>query len=457
MRGLPAAALVPAVQTISWRAIVAGLPPATARLVEEAARLCRQAGVPAYLVGGVVRDFLLGRPLAEADVVVVGDAAALACQVAQAVGGWWVVFEAFGTARVGIPGGSLDLAPARTERYPRPGALPQVAPAGTIEEDLRRRDFTINALAVPLDGGGGGLVDPWGGRQDLERRLLRALHPASFDDDPTRLLRAARFRVRYGLAVESRTRQWMRRAVAERALDRVSAARRGQELRRALAERPCLPVARTLQRWGLLDALCPGWRLVQRAARVLARLDGDDDPPGGRGPVALVALAEGWLAGEPHVAALQCRQLDERLALTAEERQALERVAQARRAARCLRQGARLLPSTVDCCLRVLPPAALGWVAQAAGGPGSAGYRWVTWYLAEGRRIRPSLTGEDLARLGVPQGPLMGELLEALRRRVLDGRIRSRAEEEAWVRRRLARREGRPGRREGGHGASGPC
>lgn len=430
---------------VSWEAIVARLPEPVARLVRELAELCQHAGLRSYLVGGVVRDFLLGRPLREADVVVVGDAAWVAQQVARRTQAAVVVFPNFGTARLVLDGAALDVAPARTELYPRPGALPQVQAAGSIEEDLWRRDFTVNALAVPLSSDDRALIDPWGGLRDLREGWLRALHERSFEDDPTRLVRAIRFSVRYGLTVEPRTRRWMRQAVAQRALDRVSAQRRGTELRRAMQERPVLPVADAMQRWGLWDALCPGWALSARARRVLARLDADEAPLDARERVALMAVAEGWLARQRERVAGQVEELDRRLALTRAERRALEQLPEARRAAGVLARDGRLKPSTVDRYLRPLTSQpVLGWLAEACGGPGSAGYRWVRWYVEVGCRIRPSLTGRDLERLGVPAGRAMGQLLEALRRAILDGRIHHRAEEVAWVQRRLPYLRHRP-------------
>ena len=431
-------------------AILARLPAESARLVRAVAEACRSRGLAAYLVGGVVRDFLLGRPVVDADIAVVGDAAGAARQAAEAAGASVVVFEAFGTARLVAGGVQVDVAPARTERYPRPGALPQVSAASAIEEDLRRRDFTINALAVPLTGDPRELVDPWGGRKDLQGGWLRALHERSFLDDPTRLLRAVRFGVRYRLTVEPRTRRWMGQAVAARALDRVSAQRRGAELRRALAERPVLPVAVALQRWRLWDALCPTWRLTVRARRALAALDADEEPLDERARVALVAAAEGWLSREPALLARQVSELDRRLALTRPERQAFENMASARAALRALRRapGTAPRPSAVDRRLRSLPAAALAWVAEAGGGPGSAAYRWARWYVEVGRHIRPRLSGRELVRLGVAPGPAVGEILEGLRAAILDGRIHTRAEEVAWLRRRL-RQAGIAGGRDG--------
>src|SRR5215218_8215091 len=191
--------------------------------VREAAR------EPVYLVGGAVRDLLLGRPRADVDLVVEADAAALAARL----GGAEKEHERFGTVKVEVAGHELDIATARTETYPEPGALPVVAPAGSIEADLRRRDFSVNAMAIPL-AGEPRVIDPHGGRDDLAEGLLRVLHPRSFVDDPTRAIRAARYGSRFGFSLEPETFELLRRAD----LATVSADRRqgGIELMRSVEE-----------------------------------------------------------------------------------------------------------------------------------------------------------------------------------------------------------------------------
>ncbi len=430
--------------------LLEGLTPELRRLVEQAARLAHDQGVAAYVVGGAVRDLLVGRPVADVDVVVVGDAGSLARRLAGQAGGGVVVFDAFGTARVEVGRVRLDLAGARTERYPRPGALPQPRPAGAIEDDLFRRDFTINAMAIPLAGDGRELVDPWGGYRDLQSRRLRALHPQSFIDDPTRLFRAVRLSVRYGLRIEPKTRSWMRGALAARAVEEISAERRGAEVRRCLSEHPALPAARAFERWGLWDAACPTWRLLPRSARALAGLDrlracdpellahaGVGDPA----QAGLACVAEGWLAVEPRHEAERVNLLAARLALTRQERRALASLQAARRAVRALSRSGRgqLRPSTADRLLAPLPGPALAWVAAAGGGADTSAAEWVKWYVRQGRHIRPRITGRQLLGLGCPAGPMMKELLARLRAAVLDGRIREPADEVAWVKRQLGR------------------
>ena len=417
------------------------------RLLEAVAAVARERGVAAYVVGGAVRDWLLGRrPIREVDVSVVGDAEALAREVAGRVGGGFVAFERFGTARVAAFGTYIDIARARTERYPAPGALPVPEAAACIDADLFRRDFTINAMAVPLAGDERPLVDPWGGLRDLEARTLRALHPRSFDDDPTRLFRGVRLAVRYGLQIEPETARWMRRAIARRAADTVSAERRGQEVRRALSESPALPVARAFEAWHLWDAACRGWHLRRQAEAVLAAIDRHErelaallDALGAGGQdrlwaVRLLAVAEPWMGRRADALERRALELTARLALTKELRESLRQMGRLRAVRRGLVAARR--PSTADRLLQGLMPLQLAYLA-ARGGFSGPDYNWVDWYARTGRRIRASLTGRDLLALGCPPGPAVGLLQQALRAAVLDGKVRGRAEEKRWVARRL--------------------
>ena len=182
-----------------------------------------------------MRDLLLRRPLIDVDVVVDGNAPAFARRLAQVLGVPARVHERFGTATVPFPGArQLDVAGARRETYAKPGALPRVEPA-PIEEDLGRRDFTINAMALELEPGRR-LLDPFGGKADLERRVVRMLHSDSPIDDPTRAFRAARYANRLDFRVDPGTRAWIAQASRSRAFDAVSGDRLCRELRLLFSE-----------------------------------------------------------------------------------------------------------------------------------------------------------------------------------------------------------------------------
>ena len=211
------------------------------------------------VVGGFVRDVSLGRVPRELDLVIEGDAAALA----RSFGGEVTIHEPFGTASVEGDGWRVDVAMARRERYPQPGALPEVSPA-TIEEDLARRDFTVNAIAVTL---GGERLAAERGLEDLDAGVMRVLHERSFADDPTRLIRLARYAERLGFAVEPRTAE----LAAAASLESLSGARLGGELRLALGEEQPLAVLERL-RGALPFELDPA---LAEAALALAPADAD--------------------------------------------------------------------------------------------------------------------------------------------------------------------------------------
>jgi tRNA nucleotidyltransferase (CCA-adding enzyme) len=389
-------------------------------------RLLAAADPHTFLVGGAVRDLLLGRVPRELDVVVEGDAGALAAAL-----GAQVEHPRFGTARVELEGGArIDIAAARRERYAVPGALPEVEPA-PLEEDLLRRDFTVNAIALALAGERAGeLRAVPDALEDLGARRLRVLHERSFVEDPTRVLRLARYAVRLGFAVGERTAALAGEALAGGALGTVSGARIGAELRLALREPDPVVTLAELERLGVLRALHPRLRcepaLMRRARALLA--DGAREE--GRPDLlllAVLALPLALRAGDDprtEIAAL----LD-RLEFTASER---ERVAAA----------AAAVPELLERLPAVASPAQLWAVARRvplegvalagalegderserdAGEPAvrRAARRW----LQEVRHVRLRIDGGDLLAAGVAQGPEIGRRLEEALRRRLDGEL----------------------------------
>ena len=206
-------------------------------LLQSIGRIAEGLGMPAYAVGGCVRDWLLQAPdKTDVDVTVEGNGIAVAQAVARAFGGTVNAHRQFGTATVTMGGRRVDFATCRRERYANPAAYPTVTP-GTLEEDLFRRDFTMNAMAVALSPVRFGLlVDPFHGADDLSCRQLRILHERSFTDDPSRILRGIRFAERFALRWEPRTAQALRNAMADGALGRLNAGRLHKELDRMLDE-----------------------------------------------------------------------------------------------------------------------------------------------------------------------------------------------------------------------------
>ncbi|MGB9184942.1 MAG: hypothetical protein WCB67_12835, partial [Solirubrobacteraceae bacterium] len=240
-----------------------------------------------HLVGGAVRDLILGHEPRELDLVVENELE----PVVRALDGEERQFARFGTATIRRDGFIYDVARARRETYERPGALPTVAPAD-LASDLRRRDFTVNAIALGVYGAArGGLMAAEHAFEDLDAGQLRVLHPASFLDDPTRLLRLARYASRLGFQVESATLGLAQAAVASGALQTVSGNRLGAELRLAAAEADPVAALAALGPLGLDAALAPGFGLSEPepARRGLELLPGDGD----RAALVIAAAALG--------------------------------------------------------------------------------------------------------------------------------------------------------------------
>jgi tRNA nucleotidyltransferase (CCA-adding enzyme) len=364
---------------------------------------------PAYLVGGAVRDLLRGASPVDLDLALEGDARQAASTVASRLGGEAVDWERFGTAEVRAPELplSVNLATSRRERYSQPGALPEVEPA-SIAEDLARRDFTINAMAIALPHGT--LVDPHGGEADLAAGVIRVLHDRSFVDDPTRLLRALRYEARLGGRLDPHTEELAREAIASGALGTVSGKRIRDELLDLLAE-PEAPSALARMRELKLDcALHPAWRVLpdRAASALLACGETGADP-------ALACLAALMV---PDAEALH--PMLDWLALTRGERDRVSRAAEVG-GHLAHRLSAGMPASAIYALLHGEPLETLA-VALAWGAPGEPVLR----YLSELRGVRLEVTGDDLVAAGVPQSPAIGQALEETLRRKLDGELSGR-------------------------------
>jgi tRNA nucleotidyltransferase (CCA-adding enzyme) len=368
---------------------------------------------PTYLVGGAVRDLLRGAAAVDLDLAVEGDARSVARALADRLGGVAREHERFGTATVRAAELTFDLATTRRETYDEPGALPWVEMA-SLDEDLRRRDFTINTMAVGLTGDDlGHLYDPCGGLADLEEGVVRVLHDGSFIDDPTRLLRAVRYEVRLGFRMDRRTEDLARSAAAGGALRTVSGARVRDELIGLLGEPQAPAGVERMHDLRLDRALHPALdadpELAASASLGAAAIGAD------RALATLAALCsdapgrlDGWLSD---------------LHLTAEERDAVARAArQAPRIAAELQREHQ--PSELRALLAREPFVSLA-LALAMGAPHEPILRWVT----ELRSVRLEITGDDLLAAGVPEGPAVGRALDETLDRKLDGLVSGREEE----------------------------
>lgn len=244
--------------------ILSRIPSQVLAVLQEIGQLAEETGLSAYAVGGMVRDFLLSRENSDFDVVVEGDAVSLA----QCLFNRWdakiQVHSEFGTGTLTRSDGlKIDFVSARRETYPRPGALPLIR-FGTILDDLRRRDFSINALAVSLNPATfGELVDRTNGLRDLQTGQIRALHDRSFIDDPTRIFRAIRYEGRYGFQIIESDQKRMRDAIDKGVLDLISGQRIRNEISRILPEAFAPQMIRRMQEFNIFGRIHAGWEPLQ--------------------------------------------------------------------------------------------------------------------------------------------------------------------------------------------------
>lgn len=416
------------------------LPAETLNLLRAVSRLGESLKVRAYVAGGFVRDLLRAAPSRDLDFVVEGNGLTLARRLCRQLKGTLVVHRAFGTASIrGFRGGRVDVAMARRERYAAPGALPTVTPA-SIAEDLARRDFSVNAMALALTGSAFGyLLDPFGGQRDLETRRIRILHPLSFVEDPTRIFRAVRYSTRLGLSIDRWTRRCMSVALNFGSYPALSGQRLLAELELILREPGWERSLRTLARLGAFRLLDRAYRFPLTAARRLRDLRDLLQWGGERGivldPLPLVLLC--LVGHSPIPLAERCLR---RLALSGEP---LARLLEARvegpSVARRLDAHATAPASQRAAILRAraTETIAFAWLVG-----GKSARAQVQWFLGEGRGVRPLLSGEDLLALGVAKGPAVSRLLHRIRDRRLDGQVSSPEDEVRLVREWMTARAG---------------
>lgn len=393
--------------------------------------------VSVYLVGGPVRDIILGRRSGDLDLTVVGDAVGYAKAFAAHLRAQVTTHPQFGTATVVFRDGvRVDVAAARRERYVHPAALPQVFP-GTIHDDLFRRDFSVNAMAVQIAPRDGGLLDPFGGLEDLDKGVLRVLHAESYRDDPTRIFRGARYAARYRFRFSPRDRELIRGALAGGVLKRLSGDRLFRELKLVLNESAPEAALKILQSRRVLKALDPAlavdrnminqMRRVRRAWGEYHRLEISSKPSLWR--VCLLVL----LASIP----VRVRQrVGGHLGLKGPPLDAL--LGELKDLA--ILQAQLRTPSLRITRLRHLLDGASAdlYILLWASGVRRVRDR-VKRYLTRVRSVKPVLTGRDLKRFGFPPGPTYRRIFDVLLAGRLEGRIRSRQDEVAFLRRRFGR------------------
>lgn len=411
------------------------LPPTQRKLLQVAAMVARAAEGVACLVGGPVRDLLLGTThLRDLDLMTTVDGRSIAASFALHTGGTVEKVTTFGTATVSLPTSdgtiSLDFATMRTETYPHPGALPVVTfPAPAIEDDLRRRDFTVNALALPLTlEGFGTLLDPFDGLRDLQNSYIRVLHDASFRDDPTRLFRGARYAARYGYVFAAHTAHLAALAVRDGYLDTVSPARKRREIELAMRERNSVACFSQFHAQGLLQATSPTLLWDDWVAERIKHITERSELLWQENPETSAPLWAAFVirAGEDAM----MRLFGDLMITETSVRGLIRGLVSAFVAWQTGAITTETPFSTLAPHFEKLAP----WVVRA--------------FFPEPMRARLDrlyerldeygttlhLNGNDLLRLGVPKGPAMGRMLAALRAAWLDGIVCTPDDEEIFVR-----------------------
>jgi tRNA nucleotidyltransferase (CCA-adding enzyme) len=377
-----------------------------------------------YLVGGTVRDILLGEPNFDVDIAVEGDAIALAGSLADALDGRARVHEKFGTAVVLYGDGErVDVVTARTEFYDAPGALPTVEHA-SIREDLFRRDFTINAMAVSLKGEDRGrLVDPFGGRRDLQTGTIRVLHNLSFIDDPTRIFRGVRYENRYGFRMDDHTVRLARGCIEMGLVGDLSSTRLREELVALLEEGDVHHSIPRLAELGAGPAIHPHLAADQEAVRLIDRMRELNDRYGLGVPIwrlGFIALARELPADEAFqwLEGLKVRRRD--------TEQIAAAVTVGPRIVERLR--GEVSPAEVVALAEPYAPDAPLYALALADLPA------VHDYFERLGGVRLEITGSDVAELGLAESPRVGEVLSELKRRKLNGELDGRESELAAAR-----------------------
>jgi len=406
------------------------------RFCRQAAQLADAQGVSLYLVGGCVRDLLLGSGHVDVDCVVEGDGAAFAVRFARKHGWRCVTHRRFGTATLEGPEGfKVDVASARRETYENPGALPRVE-RGTIQDDLLRRDFSVNAMAMALNKKVfGRLIDGAGGARDLKAKVMRVLHPESFIDDPTRIVRAVRFEERLGFRREPATARWMRQALAQKVLFTVQKHRLRDELVLLFREPKPYRYIKRLHAAAGFGYISPRLRLHKAWAARFRRAG------------TLVRWFEEHLAHRRRLEAytlymslfffdLSVREVERVVRAYAFRRSESQRIMGLRRNAARIekilsRKGVR--PSVVYKALEPLSYEVILGIGALSGC--RAVRRAIKDFLLRFNGQRIHVTGEDLKAMGLKPGPAYKCILERLLLARLDGRVATKEEELAAARR----------------------
>lgn len=402
------------------------LPPEKQTLLSDIAAQSAAMDIPCYIVGGFVRDLLLGKPVNDLDVIVEGDAIKFGRSLVKKFGGKLTTHDKFHTAIWHLPStfdpsagsgqrlqpSTLDLITARKETYQHPGALPTIKPS-TIDDDLHRRDFTINAMAVRLDGSHfGELLDPLNGQAELEKGIVRVLHPRSLIDDPTRIFRAIRYEARYSFKLEPSTLNLINQESLT-VISRLSGERIRHELDLIFEEENSSQMILRAGSLGVFEKIHPDLPMFDPAYSDFLDMDSILDIPTSR-------TAMGYMLWLMDLMEAEIMSIAERLNFTSDLTYSVWAVSQLKKSLPFLVDSK---PSVWTYALEKLPELSIYIVYLVSR------EKALLDYLSMWRHVKPHTTGNDLKARGLPSGPRFGEVLSQLRAAWLDGEVKN-AEEE---------------------------
>ena len=381
-----------------------------------------------YVVGGFVRDVILGRKPGDVDISVVGDAGAFSEALADRLGTSRPVESEFLTYKIvdrklrdgkltdddgatPVGAATIDVVTARSESYPEPAALPEVVPS-SIEDDLRRRDFTVHSMAISLSGSSwGNLVDPMNGFGDIMRKRIRVLHDSSFIDDPTRMFRAVRYANRLDFSIDSRTEILIAESLEN--VDLLSGARLRNEFELMLAEPKRVDILRMSEELGLLAAISHGLRVGPRSLMVL-------ESPNSNAIEDLLALTTFGLSHEEAEQTAHRFDGPDAWTMTIKGNPRLADLV-------TVLDRTDIRRSEIAEILDAIPLPSIR--AYIAAGPPLPRRDRMADYMDRIRFEKPEITGDDLIAAGIPEGPVIGQLIDLVKRARLDGQVNTKQEE----------------------------
>lgn len=400
----------------------------TYKLVCAAGAFADAQGIKASIVGGMVRDIFLKRKTVDIDIVVLGDGLEFGRKLADELGGAFKGFEKFKTAKIFLKDARIDVSSARKETYEKPAALPEVVLSGR-DEDLFRRDFTINSMAVSINKETfGELYDPFGGASDLKKKILKTMHDKSFIDDPTRIIRAIRFETRLGFKIEKRTLSFMRETLKQNIFEHLSGERIREEFFILFKEKSPVKAMKRLETLGVLKKINPGLSVGAEVVSMFNRLGSStrliEAYHAERAVIFLIALLSKAKPAQALVTAVK-------LKLSNEQRQAIDH---AKELQNISKKGLSKLgkgSSGTYFLLKKYGTEALLYLMLLQKDKKQAAR--IKHFLDELKHVKIEVTGKDLKELGIKEGPEYSKILSAVMKAKLDGKAESRSEQLALV------------------------